>query len=204
MHRRNLVFATNNPHKLDELRRIVGDRIEILSLDDICCHDDIPENEPTLDGNAVFKARWIKERYGYDCFADDTGLEVDALDGAPGVRSARYAPGAGHDAAANTALLLHNLDGITNRTARFRTVICLILDGQQHLFQGIVNGSIATQPAGNGGFGYDPVFIPDGDTRTFAQYTADEKNAVSHRGRATAELLKFLETNLQDTTYRPI
>lgn len=191
----SLVFATNNAHKLDEIRRIIGERYNILSLNDIDCHDDIPENEQTLDGNAVAKARWVKERYGYDCFADDTGLEVDALGGEPGVRSARYAPGTGHDSQANTTLLLRNLEGVADRSARFRTVICLILNGREHLFEGVVKGVITTEPSGKGGFGYDPVFAPEGDTRTFAEYSPEEKNAISHRGRATAALLTFLENN---------
>ena len=190
----DLVFATNNAHKLDEIRQIVGDRINILSLNDIGCHDDIPEDSPTLEGNALAKARWVKERYGYDCFADDTGLEVDALGGEPGVRSARYAPGEGHDAAANTALLLANLRDVPegDRTARFRTAIALILDGREHLFEGVVDGEITVTPSGRGGFGYDPVFRPEGWTCTFADAMPEEKNAVSHRGRATALLLDFL------------
>lgn len=187
-----LVFATNNSHKLDEIRQILGDRLEILSLNDIGCHDDIPEDSPTLEGNALAKARCVKEHYGYDCFADDTGLEVDALNGEPGVRSARYAPGDGHDATANMNLLLHNLSGVTDRRARFRTVIALIRDNKETLFHGTVEGHIATQPMGNGGFGYDPIFVPDGDTRSFAQYTPEQKNAISHRGRATAALIEHI------------
>lgn len=187
-----LVFATNNSHKLDEIRQILGDRLEILSLNDIGCHDDIPEDSPTLEGNALAKARWVKEHYGYDCFADDTGLEVDALNGEPGVRSARYAPGDGHDATANMNLLLHNLSGVTDRRARFRAVIALIRDNKETLFHGTVEGRIATQPMGNGGFGYDPIFVPDGDTRSFAQYTPEQKNAISHRGRATAALIEHI------------
>lgn len=187
-----IVFATNNAHKLSELRQIVGDRYEILSLADIDCHDDIPETADTLEGNALQKARWVKERYGYDCFADDTGLEVEALDGAPGVHSARYAPGEGHDAAANTALLLKNMEGKENRTARFRTVIALIKDGKTQMFEGIVKGCILTVPRGEGGFGYDPVFQPEGWDKSFAEASAEEKNAVSHRGRATRALLDNL------------
>jgi len=192
---RKLVFATNNTHKLSEMRRIVGDRFEILSLADIGCRDDIPEDADTLEGNAVGKARWVVDRYGYDCFADDTGLEVDALGGAPGVHSARYAPGEGHDAAANTALLLKNLAGVeaADRTAHFRTVIALILDGGLKVFEGRVDGFITDAPAGNGGFGYDPVFRPEGFDKTFAEISADEKNAVSHRGRATRRLIEFLD-----------
>lgn len=154
-----IVFATNNQHKLSELRQIVGDSAEILSLADIDCHDDIPETAPTLEGNALQKARWVKERYGYDCFADDTGLEVAALGGEPGVRSARYAGGEGHDSAANMELLLRNLRGCRDRKARFRTVIALILGSEETLFEGIVEGEILDTPAGCGGFGYDPVFL---------------------------------------------
>ncbi len=186
-----IVFATNNAHKLEELRRIVGDRFRILSLSDIGCHDDIPETAETLEGNARQKARYVKEHYGYDCFADDTGLMVDALGGAPGVYSARYA-GPGHDSRANTALLLSNLDGVSTRTARFITVICLILNGEEHIFEGRVEGEILTAPEGDGGFGYDPIFRPVESDRSFALMTPEEKNAISHRGRATAALLSFL------------
>lgn len=192
---RTIVFATNNAHKLSELRRIAGDSLNILSLADIGCNDDIPETADTLEGNALIKARWVKDRYGYDCFADDTGLEVDALGGAPGVHSARYAPGEGHDSKANMQLLLHNLEGVTNRKARFRTVIALIMgDEAPKLFEGIVDGVIIDAPQGEGGFGYDPVFRPDGWKKTFALATADEKNAVSHRGRATRALLDYFAT----------
>lgn len=187
-----IVFATNNAHKLAELRQIAGDRYEILSLADIDCHDDIPETAETLEGNAQQKARWVKERYGYDCFADDTGLEVEALGGAPGVHSARYAPGDGHDSAANTALLLKNMEGMENRSARFRTVIALINDGETRMFEGEVKGCILTAPRGEGGFGYDPVFMPEGWDKSFAEATPEEKNAVSHRGRATRALLDYL------------
>lgn len=191
-----IVFATNNAHKLEELRQIAGSRLEILSLNDIGCHDDIPENEPTLRGNAAAKALWVAGKYGLACFADDTGLEVDALGGAPGVHSARYAGGAGHDAAANTALLLKNLQGVpaAERTARFRTVIALVrpADAVPLFFDGTVEGVITEAPAGDGGFGYDPVFRPEGWDKTFAEGTPDEKNAISHRGRATAALLRHL------------
>lgn len=189
--KKKLVFATNNGHKLSELRQIVGDRFEILSLSDIGCHEDIPETAPTLRGNALQKASWVKERYGFDCFADDTGLMVDALGGAPGVHSARYA-GTGHDSRANTALLLSNLKGVRDRTARFITVICLILDGEEHLFEGRVEGEILSTPQGDGGFGYDPIFRPLESDRSFALMTPEEKNAISHRGRATAGLMSFL------------
>ena len=191
----DIVFATNNSHKLNELRSIVGGRVNILSLADIGCHDDIPEDADTLEGNALQKARWVKERYGYDCFADDTGLEVAALGGAPGVHSARYAPGTGHDSQANMALLLKNLEGATDRSARFRTVIALLMgDDDPVCFEGTVEGEILTTPRGTDGFGYDPVFVPTGSTRTFAEATPDEKNAVSHRGRATRKLVARLES----------
>ncbi len=187
-----IVFATNNQHKLSELRRIVGERYNILSLADINCHEDIPETSDTLTGNALQKARYIKEHYGYDCFADDTGLMVDALDGAPGVYSARYA-GPGHDSVANMRLLLENMDGKENRSARFVTVIALILNGEERTFEGCVEGEILTAPEGDGGFGYDPIFRPDGQPQSFALMSADAKNAISHRGRATAKLLNYLD-----------
>ena len=188
-----IVFATNNAHKLGELRQIAGDRYEILSLADIGCHDDIPEDAPTLEGNALQKAKWVKERYGYDCFADDTGLEVEALGGAPGVHSARYAPGEGHDSQANMALLLRNMEGKTNRKARFRTVIAFAHGDEVDYFDGIVEGSILEAPRGEGGFGYDPVFQPDGWDMTFAEASAEAKNAISHRGRATRKFLEYLK-----------
>lgn len=192
-----LVFATNNAHKLDEVRAILqGTSLEILSLNDIQCHEEIPEDAPTLEGNAMQKARYIKEHYGYDCFADDTGLEVTALGGAPGVYSARYASLADdtaspHDSEANMRRLLHELDGEANRSAQFRTVIALIFQGKEHLFEGIVRGTITTERHGTDGFGYDPIFQPDGYSVTFADMTADEKNAISHRGRATKKLEEF-------------
>lgn len=188
-----IVFATNNQHKLSELRRIVGDRYRILSLAEIGCHEDIPETSDTLSGNALQKARYIREHYGYDCFADDTGLMVDALDGAPGVYSARYA-GPGHDSAANMRLLLANMEGKTDRSARFVTVIALILDGRELTFEGRVEGEILTSPEGDGGFGYDPVFRPEGREVSFAMMSADDKNAISHRGRATARLIEYLDS----------
>lgn len=187
----DIVFATNNQHKLEEIRRIVGGKFRILSLKEIGCEEDIPETADTLEGNALMKARFVKERYGYDCFADDTGLMVDALGGAPGVYSARYA-GPGHDSAANMALLLKNLDGVTERSARFVTVIALILNGQEMTFEGRVEGEILTVPAGTSGFGYDPVFKPTESSVSFAEMSADAKNAISHRGRATAKLMTYL------------
>ena len=188
-----IVFATNNAHKLDEIRSIEGESLEVLSLSDIGCHADIPENENTLEGNALAKARYVKEHYGYDCFADDTGLEVEALSGAPGVHSARFAPGTDHDSQANMTYLLSLLEGKENRKARFRTVIALIAGKEETLLDGIVEGEILKSPQGNSGFGYDPVFKPNESDRTFAQMTAEEKNAISHRGRATSKLLKKLK-----------
>ena len=187
---KKIVFATNNSHKLEELRRLTKGKIEILSLSDINCHDDIPETADTLEGNALIKARWVKERYGYDCFADDTGLEVDALDGAPGVLSARYA-GECHDSQANMRLLLSNLGDNTNRKARFRTVIALIEGKEERLMDGVVEGEITQSPSGENGFGYDPIFKPMGFNVTFAEMGADEKNQISHRGRAVAKLLEY-------------
>lgn len=187
----SLVFATNNAHKLAELRAIVDGRYNILSLSDIDCHEDIPETAPTLQGNAEQKARYIKEHYGYDCFADDTGLMVDALDGEPGVYSARYA-GPGHDSKANMELLLHNMEHETNRKAHFSTVIALIQGDETRFFEGRVDGVILREPCGKDGFGYDPIFEPEGRGVSFAQMSADEKNAISHRGRAVAQLMDYL------------
>lgn len=187
----SLVMATNNAHKLAEIRRIIGQKIKILSLDDIGCHDEIPETGDTLEENALIKARWVKEKYGYDCFADDTGLEVDALGGAPGVYSARYA-GEHCTPADNVALILERMYGIAVRSARFRTVIALIIGNEEILVDGVVNGCITAEPSGMDGFGYDPVFKPEGSDITFAQMDADAKNAISHRGRATARLLSVL------------
>lgn len=187
-----LVFATNNAHKLSEIRAIFGDTLHILSLADINCHDDIPEIADTLEGNALIKARWVKERYGYDCFADDTGLEVEALDGAPGVHTARYAYPDRHDPEANTQKLLASLKNATNRKAQFRTAVALILNGEEHVFEGVVRGEIATEKRGTEGFGYDPVFIPEDTGRTFAELGTDVKNQISHRARAVAKLVEYL------------
>ncbi|MBD5328915.1 MAG: non-canonical purine NTP diphosphatase [Bacteroides sp.] len=188
---KKLVFATNNQHKLEEARAITAGKFELLSLADIDCHDDIPETAPTLEGNALIKARWIHDRYGFDCFADDTGLMVDALGGEPGVMSARYA-GPGHDSEANMKKLLRNLEGQTDRKAHFSTCVALILDGKEYLFEGRVDGTIADTPAGENGFGYDPIFIADETGRRFAEMSADEKNEISHRGRAMRKLSEFL------------
>lgn len=188
---RELVFASNNAHKLSEIRRIIGDRFRILSLADIGCHDDIPETSGTLAGNSLLKARWIKDRYGYDCFADDTGLIVEALGGAPGVMSARYA-GPECNPEDNMALLLKNMEGVTDRRAAFETVITLILGDTVEQFTGRVEGTIATARDGNSGFGYDPVFIAAESGKTFASMDADSKNAISHRGRAIRKLAERL------------
>ena len=189
-----LVFATNNKHKLQEVRDIVGDRVEVLSLADIGCFDDIPETADTLQGNALIKARHIYEKYGFDCFADDTGLEVEALDGAPGVYSARYA-GEECDSEANMRKLLENLTGKTDRNAQFRTVIALIINGEEMLFNGIVKGVIATEKNGDSGFGYDPIFVPEGHSASFAQMSSEMKNSMSHRFRATQQLSDYLKEN---------
>lgn len=190
---RKLVFATNNTHKLDEVRNITGNQVNIVSLSDANCHEDIPETADTLEGNALQKARYIKEKFGYDCFADDTGLEVEALNGAPGVYSARYA-GPGHDAEANMNKLLKEMEGKENRKARFRTVIALILDNKEYLFEGIVNGTIIAEKTGSEGFGYDPIFVPENYTETFAEMGNDLKNKISHRAEATKKLTNFLST----------
>ena len=189
-----LVFATNNKHKLQEVRDIIGDRVELLSLNDIDCHDDIPETADTLQGNALIKARYIFEKYGFNCFADDTGLEVEALNGAPGVYSARYA-GEECNSEANMLKLLQNLTCENNRNAQFRTVIALIINGEEKLFNGIVKGTITNEKKGNSGFGYDPIFIPEGYTESFAQMSGEMKNSISHRFRATKQLSDYLKEN---------
>ena len=191
-----LVFATNNAHKLSEVRQILGDAFEVVGLKDIGCTEDIPETAETLEGNALQKAHYVKEYYGLDCFADDTGLEVTALNNAPGVHTARYAElisnGQTHDSDANMNLLLHNLEEKTDRSARFRTVIALLYQGQEHLFEGICPGTILRERHGHEGFGYDPIVQPEGYDRCFAEITAEEKNAISHRGRATQKLAAYL------------
>ncbi|MCI5979847.1 MAG: RdgB/HAM1 family non-canonical purine NTP pyrophosphatase [Sodaliphilus pleomorphus] len=191
---REIVFATNNEHKLQELREIVGHKFNILSLAQIGCHDDIPETASTIEGNAEMKARYVKQHYGYDCFSDDTGLEIDALGGEPGVYSARYA-GPGHDSEANIDKVLAKLQGVPpeRRTARFRTAVALLQGQQLHIFEGKVEGHILTERHGTGGFGYDSIFAPvEGRGLTFAQMQPQEKNAMSHRGRAVARLVQFL------------
>ena len=188
-----IVFATNNQHKLSEIRQILGDRVEVLSLKDINCDVDIPETGTTLEANALQKAQYIYDHYHMDVFADDSGLEVEALHGAPGVYSARYAGGDGHDSEANMAKLLHELGENNTRRARFRTIIALIIQGQVHEFEGIVNGEIIRERRGGEGFGYDPIFQPEGYDQTFAELGVEVKNQISHRARATQKLVEFLQ-----------
>jgi len=188
-----LIFATNNLHKLSEIQAIIGDNFDIKSLQQIGCTEDIPETAPTLEGNALLKAQYVFNRFGKNCFADDTGLEIESLDGRPGVFSARYATD-GHDFEANIDKVLEELSGIKNRKARFRTVIALIIDGSVHYFEGIVNGEIITERKGIKGFGYDPVFLPDGYEQTFAEMPLADKNKISHRARAVSKLVEFLKS----------
>ena len=187
-----LVFATNNAHKLREVSQVVGDRFTLLTPRECGIDEDIPEEQPTLEGNALQKARYIYARTGMDCFADDTGLEVDALGGEPGVRSARYATD-GHDDEANKRLLLERMQGVEARGAQFRTAIALIIGGKEYLFEGIVRGNITLEEQGNGGFGYDPLFVAEGCEQSFAEISAEEKNEISHRGRAVRKLAEFLQ-----------
>lgn len=193
---KELIMATNNAHKLQEVRQILGERFLVKGLAEIGCHEDIPETASTLEGNALQKARYVHDHYGLDCFADDTGLEVEALDCAPGVFTARFGQmngyGESHDAEANIHCLLDKLQHSENRHARFRTAIALVMDGQEHLFEGIVEGEILRQKSGCEGFGYDPVFAPEGRGVSFAEMPAHEKNAISHRGRAIEALVRFL------------
>lgn len=190
---KKLVFASNNAHKLSEIRAILGDHIEIISLSDLQCHEEIPETADTLEGNALIKARYVWEHYGLYCFADDTGLEVEALDGAPGVYSARFA-GEHASFEDNVSLLLERLSGVAApRRARFRTVIALIDEYGTHFFEGSVDGEITLERSGDHGFGYDPIFRPEGREETFAQLTEQEKNSMSHRGRAVQKLVRYLQ-----------
>ena len=190
--KKKLVFATNNAHKLEEIKNILGDKVEILSLADIDCHADIPETADTLEGNARQKAMYVYTHYGMDCFADDTGLEVDALEGAPGVHSARYASEKGHDSQANMEKLLREMEEKNDRKAQFRTIISLIEKGKEKQFEGIVRGEILRERKGNSGFGYDPVFRPEGYDKTFAELGNEIKNKISHRARAVAALCEYL------------
>lgn len=191
MEKRKLVFATNNKHKLEEARAILSDYFEVVSLEEIGCNEEIPETADTLEGNALIKARWIKEKYGCDCFADDTGLMVEALNGAPGVYSARYA-GEHCSFADNVNKMLSEMAGKENRKAYFATVIALILGDDVYTFEGRVDGLIAGEPHGEGGFGYDPIFVAEETGKCFAEMCPEEKNAISHRGRAMRELVDFL------------
>ena len=191
--RKKFVFATNNSHKLEEVTAILGEKVELLSMKDIKCDTDIPETADTLEGNALLKARYIFDNYHLDCFADDTGLEVEALNGEPGVYSARYAGGEGHNAEANMQKLLQNMQGVQNRKAQFRTVICLITNGKKHLFEGVVKGEIIKEKRGDSGFGYDPIFMPQGYEQTFAELGNETKNKISHRALAVEKLCRFLK-----------
>lgn len=188
-----LVFASNNKNKIKEIQLLLPENIQILSLEDIGCFDDIPETADTIEGNAILKANYVTEKFGYNCFADDTGLEVAALNGEPGVYSARYA-GEQKDANDNMDKLLANLQDKSNRKANFKTVICLNLNGEQHLFTGIINGEIIKEKIGTNGFGYDPIFVAEGYTKTFAELTLEEKSVISHRGLAVKQLIEFLSS----------
>ena len=187
-----LVFASNNKNKIQEIQALVPNTIQIVSLEEIGCTEDIPETADTIEGNAILKANYVTEKYGYDCFADDTGLEVEALNGAPGVYSARYA-GEQKDANDNMDKLLSKLEDKSNRKANFKTVIALNLNGKQNLFTGIINGKIIEEKIGTNGFGYDPIFVADGYEKTFAELSMEEKSTISHRGIAVKELILFLQ-----------
>lgn len=193
---KTIIMATNNPHKLQEVRQILGADFCVKSMEEIGCHEEIPETSRTLEGNALQKARYVHTQYGVNCFADDTGLEVEALDGAPGIFTARFGSmngyGESHDPEANIRCLLARLNGKTNRRARFRTVVALVQDGQEYLFEGIVEGTIRTSKSGGEGFGYDPIFEPENTGLTFAEMGPAEKNAISHRSRAIQKLAHFL------------
>jgi XTP/dITP diphosphohydrolase len=191
---KELCFATNNKNKVAEVSRMLEGKYKLLTLEDIGCHEELAEDQNTLEGNSRQKAQYVWEKYNVNCFADDTGLEVDALGGAPGVYSARYA-GPQRSDNDNIRQLLQNMEGQENRRARFRTSITLYLDGQEHQFEGIVNGHITTGWKGDKGFGYDPVFVPEGHDSTFAQMSPEEKNAISHRGEAIRRLVEFLKTH---------
>lgn len=186
-----IVFATQNPNKVREVNALLGNAIQIVGLQEIGCTEDIPETQPTISGNALQKARYVYQHYGVDCFSEDTGLEVTALNGAPGVYTARYA-GAERSAEANMAKLLDELKDKADRSAQFVTVVALILDGKEYTFEGIAKGQIALTKQGTAGFGYDPIFIPEGEERSFAELSAEEKNRVSHRGKAIEKLKAFL------------
>lgn len=196
MKKSKLIFATHNVHKLEEVKHILSDQLELLSLTDMHCYDEIPEEEDTLEGNARFKAKYIFNQFQLNCFSDDTGLEVDALDGTPGVHSARYASEEGHDDKANRTKLLKELQDKPNRKARFRTVVALWWNNIEYLFEGVVEGSILEEERGVNGFGYDSLFVPVGYEKTFAEMSEQEKNCISHRGLAIQKLSEFLEKQL--------
>lgn len=189
---KKIVFATNNPHKLEEIQQLLGQEVKLLSLADIQCQEEIPETSETLEGNASQKAFYVFDKYGYNCFADDTGLEIDALNGRPGVYSARYA-GEEKSSEKNMDKVLAELDNNNQRTARFRTVISLIIDGKETQFEGVVEGEMLRQRQGGKGFGYDPIFQPKGYKSSFAEMGLDEKNTISHRARATRQLIAYLK-----------
>ena len=189
---KKLVFATNNPYKIKEVQAMLPSDIQLFSLKTIGCQEDIPETADTIEGNAILKAQYIKNNYGYNVFADDTGLEIETLNYEPGVRSARYA-GEHKNSLDNMNLVLQKMKGKTNRKARFKTIFALYIDNKLHLFEGIIQGVIAQNPKGSNGFGYDPIFIPDGYEQTFAEISNQEKNKISHRAKATQQLVSFLE-----------
>lgn len=188
-----LVFASNNKNKIAEIQQLVGTQFEIVSLEEIGCFEEIPETATTIEGNAILKANYVTKKYGFPCFADDTGLEIETLNGEPGVYSARYA-GEEKSADNNMDLVLQKLNGAFNRKAHFKTIIALNIKGQQHLFEGIVKGEIISEKRGNQGFGYDPIFIPENQNRTFAEMSMEEKAMMSHRGRAVEKLMEFLSS----------
>ena len=192
-----IVFATGNPHKIQEVNQMLGGQFEVMGLKGIGCYEDIPETSPTIEGNALQKARYVFEKYGANCFSEDTGLEITALNGEPGVLSARYA-GEVKDPEANIDMVLEKLTDQVDRSARFKTIIALIINGKEYTFEGICNGSIRTEKSGGGGFGYDPIFQPNGFETTFAEMSAAEKNAVSHRGKAVEKLVAFLKAQPSD------
>jgi XTP/dITP diphosphohydrolase len=191
-----LVFATGNPHKIKEVNELLGNSLPVIGMDAIGCTEELPETQDTLEGNALQKARYLKDHYGADCFSEDTGLEIDALNGAPGVFTARYA-GPEKSTTANMEKVLLEMEGMSSRGAQFRTVIALLWNGEEHLFEGIARGHIATHATGSKGFGYDPIFIPEGYDRSFAEIDATEKNEISHRGKAVRKLIGFLKEKME-------
>lgn len=191
---KKIVFATGNPNKIKEVKELLGNQFEIIGLKDIGCHEDIPETQPTIEGNALQKARYVVDNYGVNCFAEDTGLEIESLNMEPGVYSARYA-GPQRNSEDNMKLVLEKLKTHNNRNARFKTVVALIIDGKEFTFEGIVNGKIAFEKTGEGGFGYDPIFLPEDQKISFAEMGSKEKNKISHRGRAVRKLIEWLSSS---------